>query len=144
MLRRDCLLVSKHTKYKLLSVQFYSTETHIFENEVQICTLQRYMILQQGFTQTYFLQPLSKQTTTSLVQLNYIRERISVLKQNGQFPKLPNYFCLFLFFSSPSFFFFFEETPIHKMKIISGYFLQWWTKQFLKTRHQFALHFQMP
>lgn len=88
------------------------------------------MILQQGFTQTYFLQPLSKQTTTSLGQLNYIKERISVLKVN-RLANSPSsqiiFICLFL---SPRLFF--EETPIHKMKIISGYFLHGGLSSFLK------------
>lgn len=89
----------------------------------------------------FFLQPLSKQTTTSLVQLNYIKGRISVLKVN----KLANFQSFpvnFMSFFSFLFLLFFEEIPIRKMKIISGYFLQWWTKWFLKTRHQFALRFQ--
>lgn len=70
---------------------------------------------------------------TSIAKLH---QRISVSKVN-RLANSPSsqiiLICLF-FFSFPLFFFF-EETPIHKMKIISGYFLQWWTKQFLKTRH---------
>lgn len=63
-----------------------------------------------------------------------LHQRISVLKVN-RLANSPSSQIIFICLFSFLFLFLCEETPIHKMKIISGYFLQWWTKQFLKTRH---------
>lgn len=112
----------------------YSTETHIFENEVQICTLQRYMILQQGFTQTYFFFTATFKIDNNFTNIAKLHQRISVLKVN-RLARSPGSHIVFMCLFSFPLFFFLEETPIDKMKIISGYFLQWWAKQFLKTRH---------
>lgn len=90
------------------------------------------MILQQGFTQTYFFTATFK-IDDDFTRIAKLHQRISVSKVNGLANSQSSQIillCLFFLFL-----FFFEETPIHKMKIISGYFLQWWTKQFLKTRH---------
>lgn len=143
MLRHDCLLVLKHTKCYLYSLQYPDTHIRRWRVGTNFAKIQDF---------TAGLYPDLFFTVTCKIDNNFTR-RLSYSKGSGYLewhrvavPQAPR--CILYVFFFPflflSFYFFSEETPIHKMKIISGYFLQWWTKQFLKSRHQCVSRSQMP
>lgn len=134
MLRHDCLFVSKHTKYNcyLYSLQYWNTYIWKWSIDMYFAKIHDFTA---GVYPNLFFFTATFKIDNNFTNIAKLHQRISVLKVNRLASSPGSHIVFMCLFSFPLFFFFLEETPIDKMKIISGYFLQWWAKQFLKTRH---------